>query len=76
VCAPRSEIRIAATHELLLLGASSMLEHPAIGAIFVTDTAYVAELGWPRVHLIAIELLPPGVLERFLTDASSEGKKL
>jgi len=50
----RPEIMIAATHGLLLPGARAKLEHPAVRAVFVTDTVSMTERDWPQLHVVSI----------------------
>ena len=66
----RAEIIVAATHGLLLMSARAKLEHPAVRAVFVTDTVSVTEKDWPQLHVVSIAPLLAGALARFLTDGS------
>jgi ribose-phosphate pyrophosphokinase len=66
----RPEIVVAATHGLLLLGARAKLEHPAVRAVFVTDTVSVAKKDWPQLHVVSIAPLIGNALTRFLADGS------
>jgi ribose-phosphate pyrophosphokinase len=67
----RPEIIIAATHGLLLPGARAKLAHPAVSAVFVTDTVRVAEKDWPQLHVVSIAPLLASALVRFLADGST-----
>jgi len=64
------EIIVAATHGLLLVGARAKLEHPAVRAVFVTDTVSVTEKDWPRLRIVSIAPLFASALARFLADGS------
>jgi ribose-phosphate pyrophosphokinase len=64
----RPEMLVAATHGLLLPGARAKLQHPAVRAVFVTDTVKVTERDWPQLHVVSIAPLIAGALARFLAD--------
>jgi ribose-phosphate pyrophosphokinase len=66
----RPEMIVAATHGLLLVGARAKLEHPAVRAVFVTDTVSVTEKDWPQLHVVSIAPLLASALTRFLADDS------
>jgi ribose-phosphate pyrophosphokinase len=66
----RPEMIVAATHGLLLVGARAKLEHPAVRAVFVTDTVSVTEKDWPRLRIVSIAPLFASALARFLADGS------
>src|SRR5438094_451447 len=66
----RPEITVAATHGLLVLGASKNLDHPSVREVFVTDTMPAAEKDWPQLQVVSIAPLIAGALERFLANGS------
>jgi ribose-phosphate pyrophosphokinase len=66
----RPEIIVAATHGLLLRGACDKLGHPAVRAVFVTDTVSMAERACPHLCVVSIAPLIAGALKRFLADGS------
>jgi ribose-phosphate pyrophosphokinase len=66
----RPEMIVAATHGLLLVGARAKLEHPAVRAVFVTDTISVTEKDWLQLHVVSIAPLLASALTRFLADDS------
>ena len=66
----RPEIIIAATHGLFLRGARHKLDHPAVRAVFVTDSICMAGKAWPQLRVISIAPLIAGALKRFLANGS------
>jgi len=66
----RPEIIVAATHGLFVLDAHKKLSHPAVRAIFVTDSVSQTEKNWPQLNVISIAPLIAGAVQRFLTDGS------
>jgi ribose-phosphate pyrophosphokinase len=60
----RPEIIVAATHGLFLPGAREKLTHPAIRAIFATDTVAMKERDWPQLHVVSVAPLIAGQLKR------------
>jgi len=67
----RPEIIVAATHGLFLMGARARLEHPAVRAVFVTDTISVAEKDWAQLHVVSIASLIGSSLAQLLADGSN-----
>ena len=67
----RPEIIVAATHGLFLMGARARLEHPAVRAVFVTDTISVAEKDWAQLHVVSIAPFIGSSLAQFLADGSN-----
>jgi ribose-phosphate pyrophosphokinase len=66
----RSEITVAATHGLLLEGARDKLTHPAVRAVFVTDTVALQGKEWPFLRISSVAPLIAGAIRRFLADGS------
>ena len=50
--------------------ARAKLEHPAVRAVFVTDTISVTEKDWLQLHVVSIAPLLASALTRFLADDS------
>lgn len=66
----RPEIIVAATHGLFVLDAHKKLSHPAVRAVFVTDSVSQTEKDWPQLSVISIAPLIAGAVQRFLTNGS------
>jgi len=69
----RPEMLVAATHGLFLPGAREKLRHPAVRAVFVTDTVQVGEKDWPELRVVSIAPLIASALARFVEGGSSAG---
>jgi ribose-phosphate pyrophosphokinase len=66
----RPEIIVAATHGQFVLDAHKKLSHPAVRAVFVTDSVSQTEKDWPQLNVISIAPLIAGAVQRFLTNGS------
>jgi ribose-phosphate pyrophosphokinase len=75
----RPDVRVAATHGLLLEGARQKLSHSAIRAIYVTDTVNVpsaptdwipAGADWPQLRVVSLAPLLAEAISRVLADGS------
>jgi ribose-phosphate pyrophosphokinase len=66
----RSEIFVAATHGLMLEGAGEVLSHPAIRAVYVTDTVPLRLVDWSKIHVVSIAPLIAGAIQRFMTSGA------
>jgi ribose-phosphate pyrophosphokinase len=63
----KPDVRIAATHGLLLKGAREALSHPAISEIYVTDTMNVQnQQEWPHLRIVSIAELIAEAIQRFI----------
>jgi len=62
----RPDIRIAATHGLLLGKAQQTLSHPAISEIYVTDTMVQHHQHWPNLRVVSIAALIAEAIQRFI----------
>ncbi len=62
----RPEIRVAATHGLLLEGAHENLSHEAISTVYVTDTMPQHERNWQHLQVVSIAPLIAEAIQRFL----------
>jgi ribose-phosphate pyrophosphokinase len=66
----RPEIYIAATHGLFVGGARAKLSHPAIRAMYVTDSVPVTQRDWPEVTVVFLAPLLAAAIRRFRADES------
>jgi ribose-phosphate pyrophosphokinase len=66
----RPEIRVTATHGLLLGDARRHLSHESVREAYVTDTVPVMNKDWPRLRVVSIAPLIAEAIRRFLTDGS------
>jgi ribose-phosphate pyrophosphokinase len=71
-CGARPEIIVAATHGLFVGAARQKLNHPAIRAVFVTDTVEVIQRGWPQLHVIPVAPLIAAGLDHLLADGAGQ----
>jgi ribose-phosphate pyrophosphokinase len=63
----RPEIRVAATHGLLLEGARENLSHRAISDVYVTDTIpQTSHRDWNHLHVVSVAPLIAEAIRRFL----------
>ncbi|MCI0747942.1 MAG: ribose-phosphate pyrophosphokinase [Verrucomicrobia subdivision 3 bacterium] len=60
----RPEIRVAATHGVLVEGTRSALSHPALGEIYVTDTVAPHHRDWPQLKVISVAPLLAAAIQR------------
>lgn len=65
-----AEIFVAATHGLLLGDARARLAHPAIRAVYVTDSVPVAPKDWPELTVVHLAPLLAAAIRRFRADES------
>jgi ribose-phosphate pyrophosphokinase len=66
----RPEFTIAATHGLLLDGATETLNHESVREVVVTDTVAAKINGWPKLRVVSVAPLIAGAIRRFLIDGS------
>jgi ribose-phosphate pyrophosphokinase len=66
----RPEITVAATHGLLLEGVRDRLDHPGIGALFVTDSVAISPMRWPQLHVVSIAPLLAQAIRRLVADGA------
>ena len=66
----RPEIIVAATHGLLVADAREKVSHPAVRAVFVTDSVSVPERDWPQLHVISIAPPIADAMRLLVTDGS------
>ena len=66
----RPDLTIAATHGLLLPGASQKLAHEAVKKVLITDTVAGAPKDWPLLEVISIAPVMAGALKRLLEHRS------
>ena len=66
----RPELTIAATHGLLLPGASQKLAHEAVKKVFITNTVAGASKHWPCLRVISIAPVIAEALKRLLEHRS------
>jgi ribose-phosphate pyrophosphokinase len=64
------EFTIAATHGLLLDGATETLNDKSVREVVVTDTVAAKDYGWQKLRVVSVSPLIAGALRRFLTDES------
>lgn len=60
----RHEIRVAATHGVLIDGAREQLRHPALREIIVTDTIAPHHADWPKLSVVSLAPLLAAVIRR------------
>jgi ribose-phosphate pyrophosphokinase len=60
----RPDIRVAATHGVLVEGARAALNHPALREIYVTDTVPAHDRDWPELKVISIAPLLAAAIQR------------
>jgi ribose-phosphate pyrophosphokinase len=65
----RPDIRIAATHGLLLPGARQNLDQTGAREVYITDTVRPAEPDWARLKVISVAPLMAEAVTRSLADA-------
>ena len=66
----RPDITIAATHGLLLESVRDRLGHPAIRAVFVTDSIAIPPMRWPQLQIVSIAPLLAQAIRRFVIDGT------
>ncbi|HZT42826.1 MAG TPA: ribose-phosphate pyrophosphokinase [Chthonomonadaceae bacterium] len=66
----RPDIRLAATHGLLLGEARKKLSRNEVREIYVTDTVAVPYRDWPALRIVPVAPLIASAIERFVTDGS------
>jgi ribose-phosphate pyrophosphokinase len=66
----RPEIVVAATHGLFVGDARARLSHPAIRAIFVTDSVPAPAKPWPGLNVVFLAPLLAAAIRRFRSDES------
>jgi ribose-phosphate pyrophosphokinase len=66
----RPEIRVAATHGVLVPGARQQLNHPALREIFVTDTVAPHEPDWPQLRVVSVAPLLAAAIYRLVARES------
>jgi ribose-phosphate pyrophosphokinase len=66
----RPEFTIAATHGLLLDGATETLNHESVREVIITDTVAAKDNAWPKLRVVSVAPLIAGAIRRFLTDGS------
>ncbi len=71
----RPEIIVAATHGLFVGRAREKLSHPAIRAVFVTDTVNAPEAAWPQLRVISIASLIAASMRQFLSGSLSHPER-
>jgi ribose-phosphate pyrophosphokinase len=69
-CGARTEIIVAATHGLFVGAARQKLSHPAIRAVFVTDTVAVTQKDWPQLHVVPVAPLITASLDHLLVEGA------
>jgi ribose-phosphate pyrophosphokinase len=60
----RPDIRIAATHGVLVEGARAALSHPALSEIYVTDSVLSRHKDWPQLKVISVAPLLAATIQR------------
>ena len=60
----RPDIRVAATHGVLVEGARAALSHPALSEIYVTDTVPAHHPDWPQLKVVSIVPLLAAAIQR------------
>jgi len=60
----RPDIRVSATHGVLVEGARSALSHPALSEIYVTDTVPSHQQDWPQLKVVSIAPLLAAAIQR------------
>jgi ribose-phosphate pyrophosphokinase len=66
----RPEIYVAATHGLFVGDARARLSHPAIRAIYVTDSVPAPAGAWPGLNVVFLAPLLAAAIRRFHADES------
>lgn len=66
----RPDIRVVATHGLLLDGARETLEREGVREVMVTDTIQVEPAGWSRLRVESVAPLIAGAIGRLMADGS------
>jgi ribose-phosphate pyrophosphokinase len=66
----RPEIYIAATHGLFVGGACAKLNHPAIRALYVTDSVPITSTNWPALSVVSLAPLLGVAIQRLCTGQS------
>jgi ribose-phosphate pyrophosphokinase len=72
----RPEIIVAATHGLFVGRAREKLSHPAIRAIFVTDTVSATEAVWPQLRVISTASLIAASIRQFLSVSQNHPERV
>jgi ribose-phosphate pyrophosphokinase len=68
----RAEIYIAATHGLFVDGAHAKLSHPAVRAIYVTDSITTTMSDWPGLSVVSLAPLLASTIRRLWTGQSTD----
>lgn len=68
----RPEMFVAATHGLFVGDARARLSHPAIRAIYVTDSVPAPAGPWPGLNIVFLAPLLAAAIRRFRSDESIE----
>jgi ribose-phosphate pyrophosphokinase len=66
----RPEIIVAATHGLFVGNARARLSHPAIRALYVTDSVVAPAGPWPGLNIVFLAPLLAAAIQRFRSDES------
>jgi len=66
----RPEMMVAATHGLFVGDARARLSHPAIRAIYVTDSVPAPAEPWPGLNIVFLAPLLAAAIRRFRSDES------
>ena len=66
----RHEMFVAATHGLFVGDARARLSHPAIRAIYVTDSVPAPVEPWPGLNIVFLAPLLAAAIRRFRSDES------
>jgi len=66
----RPNIRVAATHGVLVEGARAALSHPALSEIYVTDTVASHHHDWPQLKVISVAPLLAAAIQRLVMHES------
>ncbi len=61
------EIRVVATHGLLLRDADKILRHDAVHDVYLTDTLPLADKNLPHLHIVSVAPLIANAIQRFMT---------
>jgi ribose-phosphate pyrophosphokinase len=65
-------ITVVATHGVFVAGARDTLSHPAIQALYITDSIEAPVPRWPELHVVSIAPLLAGAIRRLLEDGPQE----
>jgi ribose-phosphate pyrophosphokinase len=66
------QITVVATHGVLVEGARDTLSHPAIQALFVTNSVAIPPPHWLQLHVVSIAPLLADAIRRLLADGVGE----